>query len=121
MIEIKVILEGKKYNISAIVENGRCYFKNFFEGLIESEKKKLVALLKRTADEGVPHNNEKFRKLENDLWEFKSYQSRVMCTFYEEKIILLMNCFIKKSQKTPRNELERARRLLKEVSKGGIR
>lgn len=39
---------------------------------------------------------------------------RVFCFFEEDKLIILLNGFQKKTQKTPRSEIERAIRLMKE-------
>ena len=42
---------------------------------------------------------------------------RVLCFFDEEKVIILINCFLKKSQKTPKNEIELGERLKREYFK----
>jgi phage-related protein len=39
---------------------------------------------------------------------------RVMCFFDETKVIVLINSFIKKSQKTPKNEIELGEKLRRE-------
>ncbi|MDD3789337.1 MAG: type II toxin-antitoxin system RelE/ParE family toxin [Petrimonas sp.] len=39
---------------------------------------------------------------------------RILCFFDEENLIVLTNCFIKKSQKTPKNEIRLAEKLKKE-------
>ena len=46
--------------------------------------------------------------------EFQSNYYRVFCCFDEEKLVVLFNAFPKKSQKTPREEIERSMRLRKE-------
>ena len=43
---------------------------------------------------------------------FKSI--RIFCFFDQGNLVVLMNCFIKKTQKTPRKEIKRAEKLLKE-------
>ena len=42
---------------------------------------------------------------------------RVICFFDETKLIVLINCFIKKTQKTPKNELELGQKLKEEYFK----
>jgi len=53
----------------------------------------------------------------NGLYEIRiEYQSnsyRVFCCFDEGKLVVLFNAFLKKTQKTPINELERAKKLMK--------
>ena len=43
---------------------------------------------------------------------FKSI--RILCFFDKGKLVVLTNCFIKKSQKTPRKEIKLAEKLKKE-------
>ncbi len=49
--------------------------------------------------------------------EYQSNIYRVFCCFDEGKIVVLFNGFQKKTQKTPKEELERAMRLKKEYFK----
>jgi len=46
--------------------------------------------------------------------EYQSNIYRVFCCFDEGQLIVLFNGFQKKSQKTPKNEIEKAVRLMKE-------
>ena len=46
--------------------------------------------------------------------EFQSNIYRVFCCFDEGKLVVLFNGFHKKTQKTPKNELEKAKKLMKE-------
>ncbi len=54
----------------------------------------------------------------NGLYEIRiEYQSniyRIFCCFDKGKLVVLFNGFQKKSQKTPKNELEKALRLMNE-------
>jgi phage-related protein len=115
MIGIEKVFSGRIYNIFALNVSGKCLVQDFIENLDEYEKKKILRLLTRTADNGLYTNEEKFRKIKGeDLWEFKSDQVRIFCFFDKGKIIILSHGFIKKSPKTPRNQIEKAKRLLKD-------
>jgi phage-related protein len=46
---------------------------------------------------------------------FKSI--RILCFLDDGNLVILTNCFIKKSQKTPRQEIKQAERLKKEYFK----
>jgi phage-related protein len=46
--------------------------------------------------------------------EFSSNIFRIFCCFDEGSLIVLFNGFQKKTQKTPSNEIEKAKRLMKE-------
>jgi len=114
MVEALRLYEGKIFGIYAIKKNGRCYIKDFIDSLNEEQQKKVLALLHSSADNRLPRNIEKFRKVSDNIWEFKSYQVRILCTFDKGRMILLLNGFIKKQQKTPIEEIKRAERLLSE-------
>ena len=46
--------------------------------------------------------------------EFQSNIFRIFCCFDEGKLVVLFNGFQKKTQKTPKKEIEKAERLMKE-------
>lgn len=46
--------------------------------------------------------------------------ARAFFTYQDKRVIVILHCFIKKSQKTPKNELEKARKILKDLQ-GGAR
>ncbi len=99
----------------ATQQDGTSIFDNFIEELNVAEQTKLLALLKRAADMGPRNINdgEKFKKLEGDLFEFKSFQTRVPC-FYDGRKIVLTHGYKKKQDKTPRREIDRALRIKQE-------
>lgn len=45
---------------------------------------------------------------------------RIFCVFEENRIVVLLNGFVKKDQKTPRLEIERAQRLMKKYYESKI-
>ena len=99
--------------------NGRPLFKDFVDSLEGSEKKKVFALIERTAEEGPPLNEEKFKKVEGEkFFEFKTRQARILCAFGKDRKIILLNGFKKQKRRMPRAELERARDLLSQYSGG---
>lgn len=120
-VGVESLYHGNCYRVDAITINGVCLVEEFIEGLEKADQKKVVALLLRAADFGPPVNEEKFKKLNSEgIYEFKSYQVRIFCAFGKGKIIILTHGFVKKSGKTPRNEIERATRLLGEYrGRGG--
>lgn len=86
----------------------------FIEQLEQYEQAKLLSLLEHTADYGPLRNAEKFKKLEGEIWEFKSYQVRLLCFFDKGRIIITTHGFKKKRDKTPKREIEKAERMREE-------
>ena len=112
-----IVYRGKQYDISSVIHSGKSQVKEFIDGLPQSEQKKIVALLRRTADHGILSNEEKFRKLDHGIWEFKSFQVRLLCFFERNHLIVLTHGFKKKQDRTPKNEIERAVRIREELRK----
>ncbi len=99
-----------------IVEAYRNYFADFMSGLSKAVRKKIYWTL--SLIETVPRVSEKYlKKLEgtNGLYEirieFGGDIFRIFCFFDDGKLVILLNGFTKKSQKTPIREIERASRL----------
>lgn len=114
MITSEKILKGKVFSIYAICKNNKCFIREFIDELNESDKKKIFALLEWTADHGAPKNEQKFKKVDDNLFELKANQVRIFCTFEKGKILLLISGFVKKKNKTPENEKNKAINLLNE-------
>ena len=64
-----------------------------------------------------------FKRLENTdgIYEVRVITSiksiRILCFLDEGNLVILMNCFLKKTQKTPKKEIKRAEKLKKEYLK----
>ncbi len=65
------------------------------------------------------HKEPLSKYIESGLWELRvkagSNILRILYTFRKGKLIILLHAFVKKQQKTPKNELEIARNRLKEL------
>lgn len=105
------VLIQRSWTLCALEEGGTCRAEQYIKNLGEGDKKKLIALLERTADHGPPSNRQKFRKVEGDLYEFKSYQDRLLCFFQPSRVIVLTHGFRKQTNRIMRSEIERAERL----------
>ena len=49
------------------------------------------------------------KHLEDDIWELRPGNNRVFYFFFENDTFVLLHHFRKKSQKTPRREIEKAK------------
>lgn len=95
------------------------YFYDFFGPLSEKLKNKIdEVLFMITTVEKVPRKF--FSKMEGTKGlfeiriEFESNIYRIFCCFDQGNVVVLFNGFQKKSQKTPRKEIEKAEKLMKE-------
>ncbi|MFP4166428.1 MAG: type II toxin-antitoxin system RelE/ParE family toxin [Opitutales bacterium] len=74
------------------------------------ELTKLTRLWNDIARNGPPSNDQKFKDLPgtNGLYEIKTTKLRVICFWDDGSLIICTHGFVKKSQKTPKNEITRA-------------
>jgi phage-related protein len=71
---------------------------------------KQISLYIQLLQDNGTHLNENITKhLENGIWELRPGNNRVFYFFYEQDTFVLLHQFRKKSQKTPRRELEKAK------------
>ena len=105
-----------------ILSNGKRPAEEFLSELDDKTLAKIYKMIERLEAEGrllFPHA----RKLEGykGLWELRILSQmgavRIFYVYWERDTILLVSGFVKKSQKTPTRELERAVNYLKQ---GGI-
>jgi phage-related protein len=116
-MERKVVYRGAVFTIAfAREKNGAFPASEFFDGLNQLDKAKLMALFLIAGDHGKFYNPEKFGDLGDGLYEFKSSQLRMPFAYAknERGLILLTYGFIKKKDKTPKEEITRAWRIYNE-------
>lgn len=100
----------------------REYFRDFLKAQDEKVQEKILFVLDLVRFERqIPKKF--FKALENTegiyevrvITAFKSI--RILCFFDDGNLVVLANCFVKKTQKTPKREIELAERLKKEYLK----
>ncbi len=57
------------------------------------------------------------KHIENKIWELRPLKNRIFFFCWKDNKIILLHHFVKKSQKTPKKELEIARKNLKDFIK----
>ena len=93
--------------------DGKCPVQEFLDSLPQKVFQKIAWVLRLIAEiDKIPISY--FKKLQNtdDIWEcrikFGSNIYRLLCFFSNGSIVVLTNGFIKKTQKTPKQEIDRA-------------
>jgi phage-related protein len=113
----RVAYQGAIFAIAfAREKSGACPACEFFDGLRILDKAKLMALFQIAGDHGKFFNPEKFGDLGGGLHEFKSFQIRMPFAYAKKErgLILITHGFIKKKDKTPKEEIQRAWRIFEE-------
>ncbi|MEW5931147.1 MAG: type II toxin-antitoxin system RelE/ParE family toxin [Gemmatimonadota bacterium] len=81
--------------------DGSCPVGEFLDGLPDADRKKLDVQFERLGEHGKITNPEKFRKLTDSegIFEFKSFQIRILCFFARDKTVFLAHAIHKKKDK----------------------
>ncbi len=95
------------------------YFLNFYLGLNKKDQDKIDYVFELVkSQEIIPKRFFQYMEGTEGLFEirveFESNIYRILCFFDEGNLIVLINSFQKKSQKTPKKELELASKLKKQ-------
>ena len=98
-------------------------FKSYFENFLLDQSKKVQDKIFKIIEaietlERIPSSYLKYIVGTNGLYEARiqlgSNIWRVFCFFDGDKLVVLMNGFQKKTQKTPKNEIDKALRIMAE-------
>ena len=98
-------------------------YKNYFEDFLKNQPQKVQDKIYKIIEaietlERVPSNYLKHLESTNGLYEARIRLSsniwRVFCFFDNVDLVILLNGFQKKTQKTPKNEIEKALRLMEQ-------
>ena len=89
--------------------NGEEPVKDFMMSLERKEAKKISECIRLLGEEGFNLKEPYIKKIVNtDLWELRPRDKRVMFFYFKANKIVLLSAFVKKTQKTPKKEIERA-------------
>jgi mRNA-degrading endonuclease RelE of RelBE toxin-antitoxin system len=98
-LKTKGLYRGSKKSIAVLLD-GEDDVDGFISSLPASDRRKLDVLFERMGEFGVIHNREKFKKLEGSdgVFEFKSFQIRLLCFFVSDRVIICRGLFKKKDK-----------------------
>lgn len=95
------------------------YFEDFFKAQTQKVRDKIIKvpdIVEQT--EHIPQNYLKYIEGTNGMFEIRIQLGnnifRVFCFFDDNKLVVLLSGFQKKTQKTPKGEIQRAERLMRE-------
>lgn len=75
---------------------------------------KIVAYIDMLKETGTRVGAKVSKHLDGEIWELRPLKNRILYAYYDDKRFILLTYFTKKTQKTPRREIERAKRYLKD-------
>lgn len=101
--------------------NGKSEIQDYIINLRKKKNKdskiklnKITAYLNQLSKRGVTIGKPYIKHLEDEIWELRPLRDRILFANYDQNEYILLSHFIKKTQKTPRKEIEKAKKLLKD-------
>ncbi len=100
------------YTILAVCDSrGNPVLLDFFEGLgsnFQKDMDNMLQLLEVCAVSGPPRNTQVSHKIRGEIWEFIKGRLRILWFYDQGRIIICTHGFVKKSGKTPVQEISLA-------------
>lgn len=103
-------------------DNGKCEIADFLRELQRKSKSnkdsrvnlnKTIAYFDMLKEMGTRVGEPVTKHLEGEIWELRPLKNRFLYAYYNNDQFIVLHHFVKKSMKTPRKELETAKRKLK--------
>ena len=98
-------------------DNGHSQSLQYFNDLDDAQKIKALSLFKRMGDAGKIFDITKFRNEGDKIFAFKPMPDRFLSFFTIGKRIIITNAFVKKSDKLPKEEKEKALKYMKDYKR----
>ena len=107
-------------------EREKCEIKEYLEELQSRKDKnsrikanKIISYINMLSKYGTNLGDTYIKHLQEDIWELRPLRDRILFAFVRNNKIVLLTIFIFLTQKTPKSELERAKKVLKKFIERG--
>lgn len=85
---------------------------------INKQKAKKIDLYMRLLQEyGLALKEPYIKKLDKEIWELRPLRDRILFASWCNNKFIILSVFMKQTQKTPKKEIEKAKRLLEDYKK----
>lgn len=105
-------------------ENGKSEVKEYIKELQKKTNKdkkikfqKIIAYVRMLKEQGLALGEPYIKHLDEEIWELRPLRNRILFSACVDNKIVLLTIFMKQTQKTPKREIERAKRCLEDYIK----
>ena len=104
-------------------KNGKSEIIDFLDELQEKAKtdknarinrEKILSYMAALAEYGTRIGKPVVKHIDGNLWELRPLKNRIFFFYWKDDIFILVHHYIKKSQKAPQKELDKARKNMKD-------
>ena len=107
--------------------NGKSEIKNYLIYLRKNSSKdnnikfnKIITYVRLLKENGLQLGQPYIKHLDEEIWELRPLRDRILFASLHKNKFILLNLFLKQTKKTPKNEIEKAKRLLEEYKKRSV-
>ncbi len=78
---------------------------------------KITAYINQLSTQGLSLGEPYIKHISDNIWELRPLRDRILFAYWDNNRFILLNIFMKQTQKTPQKEIEKAKRLLEDYQK----
>lgn len=104
--------------------NGKSEIKEYIKKLNEKNSKdysiklnKIIAYIRMLEKNGLSIGQPYIKHLDSNIWELRPLRDRILFAYYKDKKFVLLSVFLKQTRKTPKKEIEKAKKILTDYIK----
>ena len=79
--------------------------------------KKIYMYIDLLSQEGLKLSEPYIKKLDKEIWELRPLRDRILFASWRDNKFVLLSIFMKQTRKTPKREIEKAKRFLEDYKK----
>ena len=105
-------------------ENGKSEVKEYIKELQKKTNKdkkikfqKIIAYIRMLKEKGLSLGEPYIKHLDEEIWELRPLRNRILFAACVDNKFVLLTIFMKQTQKTPKKEIEKAKRYLEDYIK----
>lgn len=78
---------------------------------------KIISYMRMLKEQGLSLGTPYIKHLDNDIWELRPLRDRILFAYWDNNKFIILSQFIKRTQKTPKREIEKAKSYLEDYKK----
>lgn len=75
---------------------------------------KIIAYMRRLKERGLSLGENYIKHIDKQIWELRPLKDRILFGHMENNEFIILSYFMKQTQKTPRKEIQKAKRYLED-------
>ena len=105
-------------------KNKKSEIKEYIKNLNKNKSKdnnrklnKIIAYIRVLQEKGLSIGEPYIKHIEADIWELRPLRDRILFAYYDNNKFILLTVFMKQTRKTPKKEIEKAKRYLEDYKR----